>query len=179
MAALFDAVLKWGEKLIYQGHKDDSLPPDVLHALDDFLAESNSKLLVVLPLKDEREIENEKPARSAMMMECFDPSASPEQLVARLEVVGRHSANALYNAVRAQAHSDALRVDAAGEGTGRPGRQDASDHRRASPRPWRFIVLDARVRALSAQDGIEGSASAQGQGLHLLAGRGQDRGIQG
>jgi HlyD family secretion protein len=98
MAKLFDAVLKWGEKLIYQGHKDDSLPPDVLHALDDFLAESNSKLLVVLPLQDEREKENEKPSRSAMMMECFDPAASPEQLVARMEVVGRHSANALYNA---------------------------------------------------------------------------------
>lgn len=98
MCSLFDAVLKWGEKLIYQGTKDDSLPPDVLHALDNFLAESNSKLLVVLPLKDERETEGDKPARSAMMMECFDPSATPEQLVARLEVVGRHSANALYNA---------------------------------------------------------------------------------
>jgi hypothetical protein len=98
MCALFDSVLKWGEKLIYQGHKDDSLPPDVLHALDDFLAESNTKLLVVMPVRDEREIENDKPARSAIMMECFDPSASPEQLVARLDVVGRHSANALYNA---------------------------------------------------------------------------------
>jgi hypothetical protein len=31
-------------------------------------------------------------------MECFDQAASPEQLVARMEVVGRHSANALYNA---------------------------------------------------------------------------------
>ncbi len=100
MAALFDAVIKWGDKLIYQGHKDDSLPPDVLHALDNLLAESNSKLLVVVPVKDERETENgkDKPARSAIMMECFDPPASAEQLVARLEVVGRHSANALYNA---------------------------------------------------------------------------------
>src|SRR5438309_5751468 len=32
------------------------------------------------------------------MMECFDPAQSPEQLVARLEVVGRHAASALYNA---------------------------------------------------------------------------------
>ncbi len=98
MAALFDAVLKWGEKLIYQGNKDDSLPPDVLKALDNFLAESNCKLLVVLPLKDEREVEKEKPSRSAMMMECFDQAPSPEQLVARMEVVGRHAAGALYNA---------------------------------------------------------------------------------
>src|SRR5262249_31158365 len=36
--------------------------------------------------------------RSALMMECFDPAAAPDQLVARLEVVGRHSASALYNA---------------------------------------------------------------------------------
>jgi biotin carboxyl carrier protein len=98
MATLFDKVLIWGEKLIYQGTKDDSLPPDVLHALDAYLAESNSKLLVILPLKDERENESKKPPRSGLMMECFDPAAAPEQLVARLEVVGRHATSALYNA---------------------------------------------------------------------------------
>jgi hypothetical protein len=98
MATLFDKVLVWGEKLIYQGTKDDSLPPAVLEALDAYLAESNSKLLVVLPLKDERESESKKPPRSALMMECFDPAQSPEQLVARLEVVGRHATSALYNA---------------------------------------------------------------------------------
>lgn len=98
MAALFDKVLVWGEKLIYQGTKDDSLPPAVLQALDAYLAESNSKLLVVLPLRDERESESKKPPRSALMMECFDPAQSPEQLVARLEVVGRHATSALYNA---------------------------------------------------------------------------------
>jgi hypothetical protein len=98
MAALFDKVLKWGEKLIYEGKKDDSLPPDVLNALDNYLAESNSKLLVILPLKDEREKESKKPPRSGLMMECFDPSATPEQLIARLEVVGRHATSALYNA---------------------------------------------------------------------------------
>ncbi|HEV3116720.1 MAG TPA: PDZ domain-containing protein [Gemmataceae bacterium] len=98
MAKLFDKVLLWGEKLIYQGTKDDSLPPAVLTALDNYLAESNSKLLVILPLKDEREAESKKPPRSAMMMECFDPAAAPDQLIARLEVVGRHATSALYNA---------------------------------------------------------------------------------
>ncbi|HEV3443624.1 MAG TPA: hypothetical protein VG099_03220 [Gemmataceae bacterium] len=98
MAKLFDSVLRWGEKLIYQGTKDDSLPPAVLHALDNYLAESNSKLLVILPLKDDRESESKKPPRSGLMMECFDPAASPEQLIARLEVVGRHATSALYNA---------------------------------------------------------------------------------
>src|SRR2546421_11108865 len=91
MRALFDKVIAWGEKLVYSGTKDDTLPPDVLKALDAYLAESNSKLLVVLPLKDERdEKEGEttkKPARAALMMESFEPSEAPEQLFARLEVI--------------------------------------------------------------------------------------------
>jgi hypothetical protein len=95
---LFDAVLKWGEKLVYTGAKDDTLPPAVLHALDNYLAESTSKLLVVLPLRDDREAESKRPARSALMMEAFDPPNSSEQMVARLEVVGKHATTALYNA---------------------------------------------------------------------------------
>jgi hypothetical protein len=98
MRTLFDSVLVWGEKLVYQGVKDDTLPPDVLKALDEYLAESNSKTLAIIPLQDEREKDSKRPPRSAVMMECFDPSAAPEQLVARLEVVGRHAVAALYNA---------------------------------------------------------------------------------
>jgi hypothetical protein len=99
MRMLFQRVMVWGEKLIYTGIKDDSLPPDVLDALDNYLAESNSKLLVIMPLRDERESETKKPPRSALMMECFEPNATPDQLVARLEVVGRHAASAFYNAL--------------------------------------------------------------------------------
>src|SRR5207302_2378546 len=65
---------------------------------DKYLEESNSKLLVVVPLRDDREKESKKPPRSAIMMECFDPAAAPDQLVARLDVVGRHATSALYNA---------------------------------------------------------------------------------
>src|SRR5262249_58345059 len=43
MRKLFDAVLKWGEKLVYNGTKDDTLPPTGLTALDNYLAESTSK----------------------------------------------------------------------------------------------------------------------------------------
>ena len=71
MRALVDAVLAWGEKLVYTGTKDDSLPPDVLVALDDFLAESNSKLLVLQPLRDERQKDKPGPARSALVMEML------------------------------------------------------------------------------------------------------------
>jgi hypothetical protein len=104
MKRLCDRVIVWGEKLVFTGVKDDSLPPDVLAALDAYLAESPSKMLMVLPLHDEREgkegsKEPRKTGRSALLMECFDPTAEAQQMVARLEVIGRHSAPALYNAV--------------------------------------------------------------------------------
>ena len=97
MRTLFDRVQVWGEKLVYSGTQDDTLPPGVNKALDAYLAESNSKLLVVLPLKDDREEKSKRPPRSALMMECFEPTAAPEQMLARLEVVGRHATSALYN----------------------------------------------------------------------------------
>ncbi|HMF12516.1 MAG TPA: hypothetical protein VKE94_09430, partial [Gemmataceae bacterium] len=99
MKALVEGVLKWGEKLVFSGVKDDSLPPEVYAALDSYLEESSSKLLVVLPLRDPREEDSKKPPRSALVMECFEPTEAQEQLVARLEIVGKHAAPALYNAV--------------------------------------------------------------------------------
>jgi hypothetical protein len=99
MRKLCNRVAGWGEKLIYTGAKDDSLPPDVLTALDNYLAESNSKLLAVVPLRDERETNTNKRPRSTLLMECFDPAAAPEQLLARLDVIGQHGTTALYNAV--------------------------------------------------------------------------------
>lgn len=99
MRDLFEAVLKWGEKLVYNGVKDESLPPDVLETLDAYLAESNSKLLVVLPLRDEREADSKVPGRAALSIECFEPSGTPDLLISRLDVVGKHCTSALYNAV--------------------------------------------------------------------------------
>ena len=98
MRKLFDRVIEWGEKLVYTGTKDDALPPKVLKALDAYLGESNSKVLVIAPLQDEREKDLKKKARSALMMECFETNLPPEQLLARLDVVGRHACSALYNA---------------------------------------------------------------------------------
>lgn len=98
MRNLFEAVIEWGEKLVYTGTKDDTLPPAVLEALDGYLGESNSKILVVMPLLDDREKEAQRKGRSALMMECFETNLQPEQLLARLEVVGRHASSALYNA---------------------------------------------------------------------------------
>lgn len=98
MRALFDSIIEWGEKLVFTGVKDDSLPPRVYKALDEYLAESNSKLLVVQPLFDERDTKNKAQARSALMMECFEVSTNQEQQFARLDVITRHAAPALYNA---------------------------------------------------------------------------------
>jgi hypothetical protein len=103
MRKLCQAVLQWDEKLVFRGVKDDGLPPDVYEALDKYLAESAAKLLVCQPLRDQREKDQQtkeyKPgkARSAVLMECFEPPAQPEPIIARLDVVGRHAASALYN----------------------------------------------------------------------------------
>jgi hypothetical protein len=102
MRHLFDAVLKFGDKLVYKGTKDEGLPPDLSHALDEYLAESQPKLLVVTPIRDDREKDTTKPARSALLMESFNPPEQVDPLIQKLEVVGKHAASALYNASELQ-----------------------------------------------------------------------------
>src|SRR5262249_24566800 len=43
---LMQSVVHWGEPLIFKGTKDPGLPPEVADALDDYLHESQPKLLV-------------------------------------------------------------------------------------------------------------------------------------
>ncbi len=99
MRELCARVLDWGEALVYAGARDESLPPPVLKALDAYLSESNSRALVVVPLRDEREQGDDRTGRAALLAECFESSLSPEQLEARLQVVVQHAAPALYNAL--------------------------------------------------------------------------------
>ena len=98
MRRLFDAVLKFNDKLVFTGIRDDALPPDVLKALDDYLAESQPKLLVVQPIRDDREKDESRPARSILLVEWFNPPEETGPMIQRLEVVGKHAAPALYNA---------------------------------------------------------------------------------
>ncbi len=105
MSYLFDAVLDWNERLVYQGSRDDSLPPAVLDALDNYLAQSNPKLLVLQPLRDERELvkkgEKEpqpRPARSALLLESFESLELIDPVLDRLNIAASHSGSALYNA---------------------------------------------------------------------------------
>ncbi len=137
MRALFDRVIAWGDKLVFTGAAGDALPADVSKALDAYLAESNSKLLVVLPLKDERdekEGEPKKPARAALMMECFEPNAAPEQTVrpARADRPARYPGPVQRRRARPQLVVAVLEVVAARHrlcpqarrGPGRPARKE-------------------------------------------------------
>jgi hypothetical protein len=104
MRDLFDAVIQWGEKLVFRGVRDETLPPKVLEALDAYLAEQTAKLLVLVPIRDEREKPKEgskeapKPARSGVLMEMFDPPELTAPLEQKLDVIAAHSTTALYNA---------------------------------------------------------------------------------
>ena len=105
MRDLFDAVLDWNQTLVYRGSRDSTLPAEVLAALDAYLSQSNPKLLVLQPLRDEREAIKEKekepkpgPSRSALLLESFDPPEQVDPLLQRFEIVCGHSASALYNA---------------------------------------------------------------------------------
>jgi hypothetical protein len=95
---LMEAVLLWGEMLVFKGSREAGLPPDVANALDAYLAESHPKFLVVLPVRDEREKDLQRPPRSVLVLEVFNPPENVEPLIQRLEVVGKHAATALYNA---------------------------------------------------------------------------------
>ena len=104
MRDLFDAVIQWGEKLVFRGARDETLPPKVLSALDAYLTEQTPKLLVLVPVRDEREKPKEgskealKPVRSGILMEMFDPPEQTGPLEQKLDVIAAHSATALYNA---------------------------------------------------------------------------------
>lgn len=98
LRALFDAVLKFNDRLVFQGTRDESLPLWVLKSLDEYLAESQPKMLVVAPIRDEREKDSDKPARSVMLVEVFNPPEQTDALLQRVDVVGKHAASALYNA---------------------------------------------------------------------------------
>ena len=100
MRKLFEAVADWGEKLVYQGKAEEGLPPKVAESLDRYLAESHCKLLIVVPLRDAREENLRQPCSSALMVEAFEPSLTPDQLDQRLEIVASHATSALYNAVQ-------------------------------------------------------------------------------
>lgn len=97
LRALSQAVLHWGEKVVYNGTRDESLPPPVIAALDGYLALSRSRVLVVLPLHDPRDAPRAS-GRSVLVAEHFDAGVTVEEIEDRLGVIAPHVASGLYNA---------------------------------------------------------------------------------
>jgi multidrug efflux pump subunit AcrA (membrane-fusion protein) len=120
LQALCEAVLAGGEKVVYTGARDDGLPPNLLAALDGYLAHGKARVLIALPLRDPRQTEDERPF-GLLLAESFGPNVAmggppvdqpaggppaatsgAEALTGRLESLTPDTASALYNAVQHQ-----------------------------------------------------------------------------
>lgn len=99
MSRLVGAVIKHGDNLVYAGTIGEHWPRDVVQTLESYLEESGSKLLVVVPMVDTREFGVHGKASAAVVVEMIEDHAEPEEMGARVDVVTRHGATALYNAL--------------------------------------------------------------------------------
>jgi biotin carboxyl carrier protein len=99
LRSLADAVLTCGQPVVYTGAPEEGLPAAVLAALDGFLAQSKSRLLVAVPLRGPGQQEDEPPC-GVLVAECFTAEIGAEALRARLESLAPDTAGALANALR-------------------------------------------------------------------------------
>lgn len=106
LGRLATAVVATGEAVWYTGQTRD-LPPQVEEAIEQYIDESHSKMVAVLPLARSRPVEDEtaekteelEPAFGALVIEQIEDSRVAPALAGRVEVVARHSAAALGNAL--------------------------------------------------------------------------------
>lgn len=104
MTALADKVIQHGENLVYNGAVHEHWPGDVRAALEEYVEESGSKLIVVVPMRDDREFADHKGrSDAALLCEMVEDPAEPDELAPKIDVVGRHASVALANALE---HSD-------------------------------------------------------------------------
>ena len=99
MARLCRDVLKHGENLLYTGTIEEHWPRDIVGSLEEYLEESGSKLIAVVPMADAREFGAPGKARAAVVVEMIEDDALADQMGGKIEVVARHGAGALYNAL--------------------------------------------------------------------------------
>lgn len=97
LASLGHAVGHIREPLIYEGKRDESLPPRVLAALDEYLARSGARVLALLPLHAEEAAAG--PWEAALLAESFEATGAAADVCGRLEAIGRHAGPALRNAL--------------------------------------------------------------------------------
>jgi len=98
MEALLDSVANWGEPLTYKGSRDESLPPTVVQTLDAYLVLSKCRILIALPLADQR-LEGPNKIAGILLAESFNTTGNAAQMRQRLDCLARHIGPALSNAL--------------------------------------------------------------------------------
>ncbi len=109
LGRLATAVVKGGEAVWYTGDTAD-MPPQIEEAVQDYVDEAHTKLIGVLPLRRPKTKDAEEqagaaepePLLGALVVEQIEDARPAPGMTDRLEVVARHSAAALGNALEHQ-----------------------------------------------------------------------------
>lgn len=109
LGRLATAVVATGDSVWYAGDTRD-MAPQVEDAVQEYVDESHSKNVAVLPLKRPEPEEEDDPKKrpqlqepiGALIVEQIEDSRVPQSMVQRVEVVCRHSSTALANAMEHQ-----------------------------------------------------------------------------
>ncbi len=109
LGKLATAVVATGESVWYAGDTRD-MAPQVEDAVQEYVDESHSKNVAVLPLRRPEMVEEDDPDKreppaepiGALIVEQIEDSRVPETMVQRVDVVCRHSSIALANALEHQ-----------------------------------------------------------------------------
>jgi len=101
MTRLCDTVMRTKEDLHYQGRIPEGLPPAVHDALDDYILESQTKVLVATLLREPEEKESGEPGDpfGVLLAEQLKQTVPVEELAGKVEVIAPHAACALWNAL--------------------------------------------------------------------------------
>jgi len=109
LGQLATAVVAGGDPVWYTGDTSD-MAPQVEQAVQEYVDESHSKTVAVVPLRRPRSVEEEEetepdereapePPIGALIVEQIEDSRVPPQMLRRVEVVNQHSSTALANAL--------------------------------------------------------------------------------
>src|SRR4051794_8214160 len=100
LTKLCKVVIRSGEDLIYTG-STEGFAPDIRDALEIYVDESGSKVVVVTilhkPVEDEKDEHKEKVPFGCLVAEQIGDEVAPTDMHARTEVVARHASTALWN----------------------------------------------------------------------------------
>ncbi len=110
LGRLATAVVRSGDPVWYTGDTTD-MPPQVEDAVQDYVDESHSKNVAVLPLTRPQLEEEDDPKKrtgpeepiGALIVEQIEDSRVPESMKQRVDIVCRHSSTALANSLE---HND-------------------------------------------------------------------------